>query len=222
MGEGMASDGMASDHFDTLIHAGRPADLPPRLQALLDPDRPLARPGHHLFTHPHGLVTLLRYGWLVLLGLGVLVFARSAWMAWQSWRAGDGHWAMIAIAGGGIAALVWLVIRAVRGIGGDRRLRAGLAAGRWREGFFVEPDGLLIHEAGVVYWLPKGRIRIRVDRPPELGSGAGGIIGRIAWLTPDGREHGRVLPEDSVAVGEALRRWQADEPFEPPRRPAQA
>ncbi|MCB9553251.1 MAG: hypothetical protein H6705_15500 [Myxococcales bacterium] len=166
--------------------------LPPRLQALLDPAIPLARPERLV---PGGLIgpgepfaVLMLSG---AFGLGLAAAALYAWAVRGETGAVDPAGLYVAPALVVVAAAFgW---RAWRRLVRARAQRDALGAGRWRTGIFVEDDGLLL-SGPPPRWVPRAAIdAVAIED------------GRVVMRCQEGMI---ALDGPAAALGERLRVWR--------------
>lgn len=166
--------------------------LPPRLQALLDPTIPLARPERLV---PGGLigpgepfVALLLSG---AFGLGLAAAALYAWAVRGETGAVDPAGLYVApalvVVAAGFGLWAW------RRLARARAQRDALGAGRWRSGLFVEDDGLLL-SGPPPRWIPRAAI-------DAVAIEGGRVIVRCG-------DEAVALDGPAAALGERLRVWR--------------
>lgn len=170
-----------------------PPDAPPSAAALLDADRPLARPERlvpgGLVAPTEAFVTLLLAG---AFGLGLAGAALYAWARYSD--AGEVDEAGLYVAPALVVVAGVLGVRAWARLTTARRQRDLLGAGRWRRGVFVEDDGLLIVDGESARWVERGAIDAL-----ELTGGQAWVVARGARVPLDG---------PPVALTERLEVWR--------------
>lgn len=176
------------------------AELPERLAALTDPERPLTRPERFVpgeqIAVLEPFVTLLAGG---ALGFGLFGAALYAWAAGEADDPAGRYLApALAAMAWARAAAAWLTLKRARGV------RDQLDRGRWRRGLFVEDDGLLLVTSADggdrATWIPKATIEGIDDRQ------------RPARLRLEGG-HTLAIPGEPTAIARRLDVWRSGRPF---------
>jgi len=181
--------------------------LPPRFQALIDPEKPLE--------HPERFSPELRDGGflsgIILLGCLTLIALLSASLVRALTNLGQdsGSTVNIVLAVVFILPLGWWASRQVRFIQAGRAQAADVASGRYRRGVFFEEDAALCFDGEVCTLIPRDSV-IRVDRraAPGTESGARALGTVIDFKGPDGEEHTRSVP--GVGWDGKARVWLAE------------
>lgn len=173
--------------------------MPPDLESLLDPDTPLERPERFV---PGGLIGVGEPFAALLVGgafgLGLFGAALYSWArvleGAEADPAGQYVAPILAAIAWSKAAAAWLTLRRARA------QRDRLDRGRWREGLFVEDDGLLLVIGDAE---PRWIAREDIDGVDE---------GWPARLRLRGGE-AIPLPGDGGALARRLNPWRAGKPF---------